>query len=82
MTAHQHGIKSTYTNWGCRCDECTAAHTRDEAKARKARYDWTREHGLPAGVKHGASAYSNWGCRCTVCTGAKESIARRRRLQQ
>jgi hypothetical protein len=30
-----HGTYSTYTNWGCRCTECTAAN----AAACKARYD-------------------------------------------
>lgn len=30
-----HGLSSTYTNWGCRCPLCTAAHTIKRVAARK-----------------------------------------------
>lgn len=34
-TLAQHGLSSTYTNWGCRCLLCTAAHTVARTKMRK-----------------------------------------------
>ena len=36
-TLAQHGLSSTYTNWGCRCRLCTTAATvtRNKSKVRK-----------------------------------------------
>jgi hypothetical protein len=33
----RHGKPSTYTNWGCRCDRCTAANTEACAAAARTR---------------------------------------------
>lgn len=29
LPAERHGMQSSYTNHGCRCEECTAANTND-----------------------------------------------------
>lgn len=69
---------STYTNKGCRCDECRKANTERMRAVRKDRYERTRLFGLPDSVEHGRSAYVNWGCRCDKCTasnsGSKTTI--------
>ena len=61
-----HGLPSTYSRYGCRCEACTAANTRRVNRARRER----RERLSSAEIVHGAAAYTNWGCRCEVCTTA------------
>jgi hypothetical protein len=34
-----HGVPGTYTNWGCRCDPCTEAHSNDR-RGRRTREDF------------------------------------------
>ncbi len=69
-----HGTRSGYSNWLCRCDQCSAVHSaamRDGRASRKARV---------ADAPHGtASGYDSWGCRCALCGPAyREYTARRR----
>jgi hypothetical protein len=67
-TAAPHGQNSTYSNWGCRCDECRAAHGEKMIEDRASRIARV-EAGSPD-VPHGTrSGYSNWGCRCDECRG-------------
>lgn len=75
---------STYTNWGCRCDECKAAWKVTVNEARLKR----RERLLadPTLVEHGkTSTYENWMCRCEACCQAHSDrrwvALQRRRLR-
>jgi hypothetical protein len=79
-----HGRPTGYSNYGCRCGECTAAWT---AKIQRRRSDRRAllepdESGVmvtSAPVRHGLKAtYDNWGCRCRPCTDAKTEYARSR----
>lgn len=64
----KHGA-SGYSNWGCRCDVCTAAHSAKMRRARQVRIQKMLA-GDPA-VPHGtASGYVSWGCRCDPCVAA------------
>lgn len=45
------------------------------SERRAERRAYVKEHGLPPGVEHGASAYSNWGCKCDICTRANADAA-------
>lgn len=58
-----HGKASTYTNHGCRCDACRAAHTEVCYRARMRRYS----NPVPAGLHGTYNAYTNYGCRCDAC---------------
>lgn len=70
------GSGNTYSHYGCRCELCRAAHNKRMQRRRMERFAITREHGLPAHVKHGGSAYRNWGCRCPVCTKGSAEMNR------
>lgn len=59
----RHGLATTYVNWGCRCERCSAAHA-DEMK-RQVENRW----GTPPPT-HGVSGYNAFGCRCDICTKA------------
>ena len=37
MNQPEHGLRTTYTNWKCRCEACTAANTRYVRERREAR---------------------------------------------
>jgi len=67
-----HGKISTYTQHGCRCDECRKAHT-----MWKKLYDCgliqKRER------KHGTISKYNAGCRCQICKTACRDYTRARR---
>lgn len=83
--AARHGTAGGYSNYGCRCAPCTAAHSAALARARVARLAWRRWDAragtwvTTADVPHGrASTYENWGCRCAPCVTAA-SAARWRR---
>lgn len=56
-----HGTDSTYCNYGCRCEPCTAAHREVGRRARKSFTDG--EHGV-------VGSYDR-GCRCRLCVRAK-----------
>lgn len=63
----EHGKPSSYTNLGCRCDECLAAASGARARwvaAMGDRHFDEVPHGTPTG-------YRNWGCRCDRCTNAR-----------
>ena len=68
----EHGTIGHYANHGCRCEPCTAAHTRYIAQMRARR----RAKPIPDHVEHGLeSTYSNWHCRCWKCTTANSVAA-------
>jgi hypothetical protein len=59
-----------YTNDGCRCAECTEAHSRNIAEYRKRLRAMLAEN--PDIAPHGTlSTYSNYGCRCQPCQQAR-----------
>ena len=74
----QHGLRSTYVNWKCRCDSCKAAHAallKEKYADRVARLKADpsiREHGTVA-------TYNGWGCRCAPCTQASNEYQSARR---
>lgn len=64
-----HGRVSTYIQYGCRCDDCTAANREWVAECREDRARRLRED--PTLAPHGnRSTYINWGCRCDECAEA------------
>lgn len=61
------GASNGYSNYRCRCEECTTAH----AAYIKRRREQRRTESVPQGVPHGRdTTYSNWMCRCAPCTEA------------
>ena len=64
-----HGSDSTYTNYGCRCEQCRAAHAIKCAKSAEDRA--ARLAADPTIRPHGdRNTYTGWGCRCAECTAA------------
>lgn len=71
-----HGVRTSYTNWACRCVPCTDAWRQATNVRRLAR----RASRVPdangflivtAPVQHGRpSTYHNWGCQCRPCMDA------------
>ena len=60
------GSGSGYTNYGCRCEDCTEANT-----ARMHRRRLERKGKKPPSDAHGQlSTYVNWWCRCPACRRA------------
>jgi hypothetical protein len=76
MTASDHGSRSTYVNYGCRCLACTEAHSAAIAakRARRTPAD-AAEHGT-------ASTYQNYGCRCSPCRVAASAARNEWRLRK
>jgi hypothetical protein len=72
----QHGgTGAAYSNYGCRCVECTEAN---RARAERRRAQRKREG--PAKDAHGTlSTYANWSCRCVWCRRAAAVAAADRR---
>lgn len=73
----KHGTVNGYTNYHCRCPDCTKAIS-DYKKAKSLK-------GLPLGdSRHGTNGYTNYGCRCDVCkaswTAATRESVRRKHL--
>ena len=64
-----HGLVSTYTHYGCRCELCTRGHTEYQREMRARRHERFRR-GEVTIAQHGLSTYNNWGCRCDVCMAA------------
>lgn len=59
----EHGTRSTYNNYGCRCAACKKA-SNDYARI----YHATGSGAQPGwGTSHGPSGY-NRGCRCDICS--------------
>jgi hypothetical protein len=72
-----HGVLSTYTTHGCRCDECRAAMAAYQRQHRAALAGLS----IPPYVAHGTvNAYANYGCRCLSCNA--ENATRQRRQRQ
>jgi len=75
------GSGSGYAHHDCRCPECTAANSRRQTRARRARY--LRFAADPTIAPHGsANTYRNYGCRCSACLAAhlaKKAETRERR---
>jgi hypothetical protein len=72
-----HGIRSTYSNHGCRCAECREANRVYGAAARAQRRSQP-EAADRAG--HGTrSTYANYGCRCAACRAAHAAHMRDQR---
>ena len=70
----EHGVLSTYTNHGCRCDECKAANAIYHRRRRRERSESDvapREHGTEA-------TYVNYRCRCDACREARNAACKRR----
>lgn len=61
-----HGIYTTYCNYSCRCEPCSAAW------AEKCKRDYReRLQRDKRGLPHGRlSTYTNYGCRCADCKAA------------
>jgi hypothetical protein len=65
------GSGHTYTNYGCRCDECRKANARRYQRRKAERQVLVDTGQIPDTVEHGSAAtYNNWGCRCRRCTDA------------
>ena len=83
-----HGSSSTYTNHGCRCDECRAAWAATIGGIKARRHALRVEvdgrmvaaH-LPHEMHGKPGTYGNHGCRCEECTAgwAADSAQRARR---
>jgi hypothetical protein len=81
-----HGTRSGYTHFGCRCELCTEANRKysREYIRRKARA--IREMLEP--IAQGPAAHGTWtsygnGCRCTRCRDAmREQTAKRKRTNR
>lgn len=71
MSELVHGSYSTYTNKGCRCDECREAareaNRKRQAKLRGDQGYVPRKRGRKIENEHGYSGYINRGCRCDIC---------------
>lgn len=64
MGEFKHGLNG-YTNYGCRCDECSEANNAYMSTFRRSR----RGTLAPDDPRHGTSnGYTNYGCRCQSCT--------------
>lgn len=64
--AGKHGLTSTYSHGGCRCDECRAAWAAYNANLRTRLA--TRKP-----PRHNDSAYHNYACRCWRCKKAHKA---------
>lgn len=59
------GTGSSYDNYGCRCQDCKAAHL---ARHRANKERWRAQPKDPDDPRHGTpSFYNNHGCRCDKC---------------
>jgi hypothetical protein len=70
-TVRHGGTGSAYSNYGCRCVECTEAN-RARAERRRAE---RKSEGAPGHAHGSRSTYSNWSCRCGRCRSAAAVIA-------
>lgn len=76
MTADDHGARTTYVHYGCRCEACAGANAEYQRRSQAARI--ARLPATP--VAHGSvSTYTNWGCRCDDCRRANSAACADRR---
>lgn len=80
---------STYTNHGCRCDECRKAWAAQVKRRQAERFALrTVVDGLLVAAhlpaeKHGVeSTYGNWGCRCRDCTDVWSAASMERKARR
>lgn len=66
-----HGSRSTYQNYGCRCDDCRAGNSADVLRMVGNRHKRVSE--APHGTR---TAYDMWGCRCEACKATKAAANR------
>lgn len=75
----EHGTNSTYTNWGCRCAECTAAF-REWMRSRR---DRNKTRAVPSDAHGTDRGYVYYWCRCDACRSAhNRSEVRRYRARR
>ncbi len=75
-----HGTDSGYTNWGCRCEECSAAR----ALATKQYQKRVQLKAIldPDSIKHGTFfAYAMQKCKCDICMEHMREYSRKRKLK-
>ena len=58
-----------YTNHGCRCPDCRAAHAAYVSAARARRI----ANGAPTTAHGKPSTFDNYACRCDLCVAAKRA---------
>ena len=67
----RHGHRSTYNNYGCRCDACREAN-------RLYHYSLMEDLATREPRVHGSvSTYRNWSCRCAACLEAHRGAMQR-----
>lgn len=85
-----HGTAGGYTNFACRCEDCTAAAREDDRRYRAANRDkvnaakaayLSRKRSTPfEDIPHGTTVgYSTYGCRCADCRKANTARCQRYR---
>ena len=67
--ALKHGLRGTYVNHGCRCEECREANA---LYARRFRMKYRPYSYLQHGKN---STYLNYRCRCEDCRAAHRGMA-------
>ena len=75
----KHGKYTTYNNYACRCDECTADYKRYLEDTRDQRQEYYKSllQTPYEEIEHGSYyGYARLGCRCPACTEAKREYAR------
>lgn len=76
----QHGTRSTYIHYLCRCDDCRMANSIYQRQADRDRHkrlvsgQVTKPHGR-------VGTYMNWMCRCADCTDAHNAHLRARKAR-
>ena len=71
------GSGSAYANYGCRCEECTEAHSK---RIKRRQYERALEPKNPNDPRHGTySFYNNHGCRCGPCKESARAYDKARR---
>lgn len=69
-----HGTPGGYSNWGCRCEDCSAEFAVAlDSSYRNRLSKLTESGGRPfhPDAPHGSSnGYTSYGCRCEACTEA------------
>ena len=73
----EHGTRSTYVHYRCRCEPCKEANAEYQSTADRRRHE--RLSRGEVDVPHGrVSTYKNWMCRCNHCTEVHSQYLRNR----